>query len=104
MTYKSLQEIELAFPEPENESYEARKKRLKNKQQAIRRFKQRQQSSQSTTTTNARIRKQKSRTAMTDEQRTNILEQNKLAHQSRYAAQQEQLRSQFLKNWVLQYR
>ncbi|PKY62812.1 hypothetical protein RhiirA4_489984, partial [Rhizophagus irregularis] len=97
MTYKSLQEIELAFPEPENESYEARKKRLKNKQQAIRRFKQRQQSSQSTTTTNARIRKQKSRTAMTDEQRTNILEQNKLAHQSRYAAQQEQLRSQFLK-------
>ncbi|CAB4477605.1 unnamed protein product [Rhizophagus irregularis] len=97
MTHKSLQEIELAFPEPENESNEARKKRLKNKQQAIRRFNQRQQSSQSTTTTNAKIRKQKSRTAMTDEQRTNILEQDRLAHQIRYAAQQELLRTQFLK-------
>ncbi|CAG8729159.1 18213_t:CDS:10, partial [Rhizophagus irregularis] len=49
---------------------------------------------QSTTTTNARTRKQKSRTAMTDEQKTNILEQDKLAHQTRYAAQQEQS-----KNW-----
>ncbi|CAB4438133.1 unnamed protein product, partial [Rhizophagus irregularis] len=63
MTHKSLQEIELAFPEPENESSEARKKRLKNKQQAIRRFNQRQQSShQSATTISARTRKQKSRT------------------------------------------
>ncbi|CAB4429574.1 unnamed protein product [Rhizophagus irregularis] len=34
---------------------------------------------------------------MTDEQRTNILEQDKLAHQTRYAAQQEQLKTLFLK-------
>ena len=38
MTYKTLQEIENAFAEPENETKEARTKRLRNKQQAIRRF------------------------------------------------------------------
>ncbi len=98
MTYKSIQEIEKKYAEPDNETKEDRTKRLKMKQQAIRRFNQRQQSLQpqpktSKTTTSATVRKQKSRAVLTDEQKTNILEQNRI----RYAAQQEQLRNKFLK-------
>ena len=45
MTYNSLQEIEVAFAEPANETETARKKRLKSKSQAIKRFNERHQKS-----------------------------------------------------------
>jgi hypothetical protein len=38
MAYKSLQKIEAKFTKLANETNETRKKRLKNKQQAIRKF------------------------------------------------------------------
>ena len=102
MTYESLEEIEKAFAEPANETKEDKKKRLRNKRQATKRFNERQQSQQSQSTTSrttasATARKQKSRAALTDEQRENILIQNRIEQHNRYAAQQEQLRSQFLK-------
>ncbi|CAB4436944.1 unnamed protein product [Rhizophagus irregularis] len=96
MTYKSLQEIKEAFPEPENETTATRNRRLKNKQ-AINRLNERQASSQSQSTTTT-ARKQKSRATLTDEQRINIQEQNRIeSHQTRYTTQQEQSRTQFLK-------
>src|SRR5215468_3587590 len=102
MTYNSLQEIENAFAEPANETYENKRKRLHNKQQAIRRFNERQQSLQSqpttsTATTSATLRKQNSRTALTEEQNESILIQNRISHQIHYATKQEHFRNQFLK-------
>lgn len=46
MTYTSLQQIEDKYAEPEHETEEARVKRLKSKNQAIRNFNKRQQRQQ----------------------------------------------------------
>src|ERR1044072_6994007 len=50
----------------------------------------------SRTTASNTLRKQKSRAALTDEQRQQIREQNRIREQIRYATQKEQLRAQFL--------
>src|SRR3989440_9330892 len=50
----------------------------------------------SKTTASNTLRKQKSRAALTDEQRERGREQDRIARQIRYATQQEQLRAQFL--------
>ena len=98
MTYNSLQEIEDAFAEPANETKENKRRRLHNKQQAIRRFNERQQSLQSQpTTSSATLRKQNSRGALTEEQNTSISTQNRISHQIHYATKQEHFRNQFLK-------
>jgi len=86
MTYKSLQEIEDRYAEPANETNQDRKRRLRNRQQAITRFNQRQQRQQqahSTTTASSTARKQKSRETLTDEQRTIIQEKNTIEHAQR---------------------
>src|SRR5581483_6410522 len=115
MTYNSLQEIEEAFAEPEVESKAQKRKRLKNKQQAIARFNERisrytTQSSQtatsstsaqiqirSKTTASATLRKQKSRKMQTFEQKQFTKQQRRISGQNRYFAKREELRSQFLK-------
>jgi hypothetical protein len=45
MTYQSLEEIEDAYLEPENESPTSKKRRIKSKTQAIERFNKRQRKS-----------------------------------------------------------
>ena len=49
----------------------------------------------SRTTASDTLRRQRSRAALTDEQRQQIREQNRIREQIRYATQQEQLRAQF---------
>jgi len=47
--------------------------------------------------TSPTLRKQKSRTTLTEEQNANILIQNRISHQIHYATKQEYFRNQFLK-------
>ena len=73
MTYKSLQEIEDRYVEPENETSAARKRRLDTKNRAIKNFNERQASQSQTpsrttrTTASATQRKQQSRAVQADE-------------------------------------
>ena len=80
MTYQSIQEIEDAYLEPENE-FPLRKKRIIiSKNQAIERFNKRQQKSsenQKSSETITNNAKRKSREVLTDEQRTDIQVQDK---------------------------
>jgi hypothetical protein len=122
MTFYSLQEIENKYPESEIDSPAKRRnknraiKRFNERQQLAdaayagsstshnqTKRKSRevlteqetniQQQKRTKTTANSTKRKRKSRDALTDEQRTNILEQNR----NIYATQQEQIRNQCLK-------
>src|SRR5438034_601154 len=100
MTYKSIKEIEEAYAARAGESKAEQDRRVRSKRQAITRFKNNQQSSSqshSRTTTGATARKQKSRANLTSEQRTSVKDRNKIEQQTRYTAQQEQLREQFSK-------
>ena len=106
MTFQTLDKLEEHYKEPENEGKDARKKRLKNRRDALKRFNERQQSasaststgsSKSKTTVSATLRKQQSRAARTSEQIEADKQRDKIDQQDRYKRKKEQLRTQFLK-------